>query len=130
MRQVFVNPHDKPVRHDLGEDTGWVDLRPKLSVGDRSLINQATVTGKITTRRGDKALELGQLQLGASYTQTLIQAIVDWGGPAFEGVPCIPENIIKLADDVGKELAAVIEDLNPDPEEGSSNPTGRNATSS
>lgn len=120
---------------------GWIELKQQLTVKDRSLVNQSTVTGKIVARSGnEEEVEMGALALGNSQIQTLVQAIVAWGGAAFctfdhahEGkggaahehqpLDLTVENICVVPDAVSEVLLDEINKRNPRGSRASGNPT-------
>lgn len=124
----------------------WVECKASLTIGDRAAINQSTVTGKIVSRSGQET-EFGQLSLGNSVLQTLVQAIVNWGGPAFcttdhaeipvtpghrcEPIPITVKNIDKIKDTPAQKILAEINRRNPQPNTGNTaNPTNGSAPKS
>ncbi len=117
---------------------GWVELKSQLNVKDRSLVQESTISGKITTT-GDEKVEMGSLALGNSNIQTLIQAIRAWGGAAFctfdhvhEGkggaghehqpLELTVENICVIPDPVAEILLDAINERNPRGVRNSKNP--------
>lgn len=136
--------------------TEWVELgygnavqiRVHETIEDRSIIQQATVTGKITAQRDGKTVEMGQLALGAAPVQTLIQMVTAWRGPAFcvvdhatpDGyldvpaghvcenfLPISPENLKALVNGPGQQVLDRIEKNNPQAN-AEGNPTKDSAT--
>lgn len=80
---LLQRPGAKVPTHTERFGDSWVILRKFQTIGDRSAIQQATVTGKIIAKTGTDEVEMGELKLGAAPLQTLIQHVMDWGGPAF-----------------------------------------------
>lgn len=131
LQRPGASPRTEPV--DLGFGNSVV-IRVHETIEDRSIIQQATVTGKITAQRDGKTVEMGQLALGAAPLQTLIQMVVGWRGPAFcvtdhstpDGyldvppghncetfLPITPENLKALLNGPGQKVLDQIEKNNP-----------------
>lgn len=125
-------------RVELG-DGDYVVIK-KLTAYDRSLINGAVVTGKITIGGTGKPgepnaqqMEAGTLNVGASAIQTLIQGVVAWGGPAFcvedhddpdirleadhqhTPLPVTPELLQGMFDEYSEKIVAAIDQWSPNP---------------
>jgi hypothetical protein len=127
----------KLFRVHIGKSS-WVDAKAKFSIGDRAAIQQSTVTGKIVTRQGQE-VELGSLSLGNSVIQTLIQSVMNWGGPAFcrtdhsddpvkeghrcEPVALTPENLAIMSEPAAQKVLTEVNRRNPAPVADSANPT-------
>lgn len=83
---------------ELGHGSA-VQIKIHETIEDRATIQQATVTGQITAKKGGDTVNMGQLALGAAPLQTLILMVTAWRGPAF----CVedhadPEGFLRVAD--------------------------------
>lgn len=91
---MFVSNEKVPVTVD-GENT--IFIRAKMSYGVKQKMQSALV--HITRGMGVEALDDAPLDLGAANLALLTLNILEWAGPAFEGVPCDAAHIEALDPD-------------------------------
>jgi hypothetical protein len=95
----FVKANEVPVTLD-GEDIpnsekDVVYIKPKMDIGTKNRVTDAAYTFG-----GPGALSQGMhFQSGAYINALLVENIIRWEGPGFEGVLCTPENILLLDED-------------------------------
>jgi hypothetical protein len=150
-RRILDDADIEAVRFDLGEGD-WVDLKSRFRVRDRGAINKAIIEGEVTTTsvagvdgKRVQVVKLGELALDATSIATMVQGVIRWGGPGFCVVnhdrpgapthaevedqtgpcrirPMTVEALGNMDDVTGMRIVAKINDLNPEPKEGSDNP--------
>lgn len=98
---MFVSQEGIPVCVD-GDDVppeqrNIIYIKAKMDVGTQNRMLSAIL--KVREETGDEDGTNMSYDLGAYYIALLRHNIVKWEGPAFQGVPCTPENIERLDPD-------------------------------
>lgn len=71
-------------------------IKPKMNIETKNLVMDELV--RISGGAGADNPSM-QMQMGAYSIALMVHNIVDWAGPAFKGVACIPQNVRRLDPD-------------------------------
>lgn len=99
---MFVNTDRVAISED-GENI--IFIKPKMNIETKNCVMDDLVA--ITGTSGNDDAQV-QMHMGAYSTALLVHNVVDWVGPAFAGVKCIPQNIRRL--DPDEPLVAMVLD--------------------
>lgn len=94
----FANP--TPIVKQLDEQH-TVTAR-KLSFGERQRLTSECMTFNPLTQ--DMDIDYAKFQL-----ESMKKRLAGWSGPEFDGVPCTPENVEKLAPEVADKILGLID---------------------
>ncbi len=101
---MFVSKSPVPITLD---HINTIFIKPRLNYGEKMRVQKAAI--KIKSKGTATDFETDFDSSGYQY-QLLIESVVSWSGPVFEGRPCTPENIAEL-DPSDPLLDKVIEEI-------------------
>jgi hypothetical protein len=133
MRRIVTTVESR--RLELGGGD-WIDIKRRLTAGDREVINAAIADASNLERTvaDDGSVHVSGINWAASYGAQLRCSILGWGGPGFcvhdhdedgsaheDGsngcapIPLTPETIAQLDDATATRIAMEIASANPQP---------------
>lgn len=95
------------VRIELPENGEWVEVKPRLSLGERQRVTSATLRMRGTPQKGGVKLSDAEVDLGAATAEAMFCAIKRW---SFEE-PVTRANILLLDAASADVIAARLEEL-------------------